>query len=107
MRSGTAHNTALTAIAVLLAVLVVGRFDTEQSTSVSLAQGGAAFSRSAPPPDLDETGAAARVSAAEQRKTMIAQLKDITTRLDRLEASLRGGIDVRVKEMPATKKDAE
>ncbi|MBM4107730.1 MAG: hypothetical protein FJ255_02785 [Phycisphaerae bacterium] len=107
MRTHRYHNALATVIAVLLAVLVVGRFDTERSSSVSLAQGSSSVVRGAPPADQDETGAAARISAAEQRKIMITQLKEITARLDRLDAALRAGIDVRVKEMPASKKDGE
>jgi hypothetical protein len=96
MHNRTYLNAVLTVIAVLLAVLVVGRFDAVHSANATFAQG-AAPPRAADP---DETGASARISAAEQRKTMIAHLRDISARLDRIEAVLRGGLDVRVKEMP-------
>lgn len=100
MRARSYHNAMLTVIAVLLAVLVVGRFDSGGWGGVTLAQGAAQPRASAEP---EESGAAARISAAEQRKTMIAQLREISSRLDRIEAVLRAGLDVRVKEMPPTK----
>lgn len=101
MRTRTYHNAVLTVVALLLGALVIGRFDREPSASVTLAQ-------ATPPPraawsDPEEAGAAARVSAAEQRKAIIAQLKDVSSRLDRIEATLKAGLDVRVKEMPASK----
>lgn len=48
--------------------------------------------------DADEGG---RISAAEQRKTMIAQLTTLTQKMDRLEHVITKGIPVRVVEMPA------
>lgn len=100
MRARSYHNAVLTVIALLLAVLVVGRFDSGGWGGVTLAQGAAQPRASAEP---EESGAAARISAAEQRKTMIAQLREISSRLDRIETVLRAGLDVRVKEMPPTK----
>lgn len=41
-----------------------------------------------------------RISAAEQRKEMIQQLRSLATRMERIEASLARGINVRVTEMP-------
>lgn len=41
-----------------------------------------------------------RISAAEQRKEMIQQLRSLATRMERIEASLSRGINVRVTEMP-------
>jgi len=41
-----------------------------------------------------------RVSAAEQRKVMIAELKNISSRLDRIDAAMAKGLSVRVTEMP-------
>mgnify|MGYP007080195336 CR=1 FL=1 len=48
--------------------------------------------------DEDSTG---RVSAAEQRKEIILQLRGISTRLERLESALARGISVKVTDMPA------
>lgn len=48
--------------------------------------------------DGDETGG--RVSAAEQRKDMIAQLRAMNSRLERMEALMAKGLTVRVSEMP-------
>lgn len=42
-----------------------------------------------------------RVSAAEQRKEMITLLKSMSTRMDRIEAAMLKGINVKVTEMPA------
>ena len=40
------------------------------------------------------------VSAADQRKLMIAELRSISRRMEKLEAQLAKGIDVRVTDMP-------
>lgn len=48
--------------------------------------------------DGDDTGG--RVSAAEQRKDMIAQLRAMNSRLERMEALMARGLTVRVSEMP-------
>jgi len=42
-----------------------------------------------------------RISAAEQRKEMISVLKNLSTRLERLETSISRGISVKVTDMPA------
>lgn len=44
-------------------------------------------------------------NSAEQRRQMIDQLKEVNQRLTRMESQLKGGIDVRVKEMPPAPKD--
>lgn len=48
--------------------------------------------------DPDEGG---RVSAADQRKVMIAELNRIGTRIDRIEALMAKGMNVKVVELPA------
>jgi len=70
----------------------------------SQGQGGASIA-SAQPADSefvadDPTG---RISAAEQRKQMIAELKAASARLERIESALARGISVKVTDMPAVK----
>lgn len=48
-----------------------------------------------------------RISAAEQRKMMIAELRNISARMDRIEAKLSEGINVRVTDMPPIQFPAE
>ncbi len=53
----------------------------------------------------DDEGGSGRVSAAEQRKEMIVLLKNMSTRMDRIEAALVKGINVKVTDMPAMRMD--
>jgi hypothetical protein len=48
--------------------------------------------------DGDDSGG--RVSAAEQRKDMISQLRAMNARMERMEALMSRGLTVRVSEMP-------
>lgn len=43
------------------------------------------------------------MNAMEQRKTMIAELRAMNARLDRIESKLAGGLTVKVSEMPPIK----
>jgi hypothetical protein len=43
------------------------------------------------------------VSASEQRKVIIAELRRLGSKMDRLEAKLNSGLNVKVTEMPAAK----
>lgn len=45
--------------------------------------------------------ASARISAADQRKEMIGQLKNLSVRMERIESLLSRGINVKVTQMPA------
>ncbi|MBL8963680.1 MAG: hypothetical protein KF787_00705 [Phycisphaeraceae bacterium] len=47
-----------------------------------------------------EEPADARVNPADQRKQMIAELRAISQRLDRLEATIAKGLTVKVTDMP-------
>jgi len=85
-------NGILTANAVLLGVLALNGAGLSL-TSVSRAENEQPRSNEA-----DEGG---RVSAAEQRKTMIAQLATLTQKVERLESLITRGVPVRVMEMPA------
>lgn len=86
-------NVILTANAVLLGVLALNGAGLSL-TSVSRAENEQPRSNEA-----DEGG---RVSAAEQRKTMIAQLATLTQKVERLESLMAKGVPVRVLEMPAS-----
>lgn len=86
-------NVLLTLIALSLGVIA---FD---SISANPSVAGAAWAQ---PGDDDEGG---RISAAEQRKQIIAELKSMGARLERLDTQLQKGINVKVTEMPRT--DAE
>lgn len=83
----TYTNVMLTLIAGFVAVAAIGRTAT---TSEALAQ--------TPPEDV-----AGLVSAAEQRKAMLAELKAISSRLDRMDASMSRVMNVKVVEMPPVK----
>jgi hypothetical protein len=63
------------------------------SPAAAIGQSGAPLS--------DDEGGSGRVSAAEQRKEMIVLLKNMSTRMDRIEAALAKGLNVKVINMPA------
>lgn len=46
-----------------------------------------------------------RISAADQRKEMISQLRNLSVRMERIEALLSRGINVKVTQMPASSGD--
>lgn len=85
-------NGILTANAILLGLLALNGMGLS-FTSHSLAEGEQPRAN-----DADEGG---RISAAEQRKTMIAQLATLTQKMERLESMIAKGIPVRVLELPA------
>lgn len=85
----TYTNVMLTLVAGLLAISVLGRATSLSST---------AFADTTQP----EEGSGL-VSAAEQRKAMISELKAIASRLDRLDATMSKVLNVKVLEMPPVK----
>ncbi len=86
-------NLAVAANAVMLGLLVVGQSGP--------APRGLEASAAAAPPNVSEEGdPTARISAAEQRKQIIAELSSMNQRLTALDAALKKGINVRVTEMP-------
>lgn len=93
--SRTYTNVVLTVIAGLLALMVLARPDAP-AVSTASAQN-AAQPEMADPPGEDAAG---RISAAEQRKVMIAELRNIGARLERLESSLSRVVNVKVVDMP-------
>lgn len=90
-RRGTYLNAILTANAVLLGLVLVGnapRGTASPAESAALAQ---------PPEDGDLS---ARISAADQRKQIIAELQSISAKMAMLEGRLKGPLTVKVVEMP-------
>lgn len=85
-------NGILTANAILLGVLALNGMGLS-FTSVSHAE--------TDPPRTNDADEGGRVSAAEQRKTIIAQLTTLTQKVERLDVILARGVPVRVLEMPA------
>lgn len=85
-------NGILTANAILLGLLALNGMGLS-FTSLSRAEG--------EQPRANEADEGGRISAAEQRKTMIAQLATLTQKVERLESMIAKGVPVRVLEMPA------
>lgn len=81
-------NVLLTAIAASLGVIA---FDTLSSNP------SVASSAWAQPGGDEENG---RISAAEQRKQIIAELRTLQSKVERLDATIGKGISVKVTEMP-------
>lgn len=91
----TYTNIVLTAIACLLVALVIGSRG-PLLTRDAVAQVGGSLE----PVRMDDQGL---ISAAEQRKMMIAELKTIASRMERIESHMAKGLTVKVSEMPASK----
>jgi hypothetical protein len=84
------QNAALTAIAALL--------------GLNLVNGGGITAPSAASAQPENEGMGGLISAGEQRKVIIAELRGIGGRLDRIESKLAaGGVSVKVTDMPALK----
>ena len=84
-------NAALTVIALSLGVIAVDRV-TAGAPSANAQQ-----RLNQPVSEPTEGG---MISAQEQRKQMIAELRSMSQRLDRIEGALHKGISVKVTEMP-------
>jgi hypothetical protein len=79
-------NAVLTVIAVMLGMLVVDRVAFSPAAAV------------AGPGDDNPKGL---ISAADQRKIMISELKKLTTKMESLESTIKSGnLTVKVTEMP-------
>lgn len=95
-KRGMYLNMALTANALLLGLLVVGGPRAGESSPLESA------ANAAQPAD-ERSGL---VSAAEQRKEMISELKNLSARVASMEKAIKGPIAVKVVEMPKdTSKD--
>lgn len=86
-------NVVLTVIAVLLGLLVLDGRAGRTGPADARAQGAQ--------PDDPAATSQSLVSASEQRKQMIAELRRIASRVERVESKLASGISVKVTEMPA------
>jgi hypothetical protein len=90
MRNLGYQNACLTVIAVLLGLNLLHRDAAPVIDTPASAQG-------------YQPEAGGLSNALEQRKVMIAELRALGARLDRIEATLAKGMDVRVKDMPPMK----
>ncbi|MFO0832107.1 MAG: hypothetical protein U0637_09710 [Phycisphaerales bacterium] len=93
-RARTYTNTALTVVAVLLGVIALNLSGTGTPRSAD-AQVGVVGGR---PVEAPSDGL---VSAADQRKQIHAELRALNEKMDRLQAALDKGLNVRVTSMPA------
>jgi hypothetical protein len=98
-RDGNVTNRILmTAIVALLGVLVLDRIEQRAATGMgSVAHASTLTEEAQPEP------AGALVSAAEQRKQMIVELRNLSGRIDAIDQKLRKPLQVKVLEMPAQK----
>lgn len=94
----TYTNGVLTAIAALLGVIVLQQANTPGVQGTALAQVGVVGEKTS-----SEETATGLISAAEQRKAIIAELKNVNDRLSAIEGALAKGISVKVTSMPAQK----
>lgn len=92
-------NSVLTAIAVLLGMLVLGQYGTPTSAQSGVATMTAAGGEG----DDDGPTSDGRVSAAEQRKIMIAELRAMSKKLDHVSEAMNKGLNVKVTQMPDIK----
>lgn len=95
MRNERYRDGVLTVIAVLLGMLVLQGSGVQGPSMIPEAQA------SSQPGDEPTVGGL--VSAGEQRKVMIAELRRIGARLDRIETRLNSGLNVKVTDMPPIK----
>jgi hypothetical protein len=91
-------NGVLTAIAALLGVIVLQQTNSTGPQGAALAQVGV-VGEQVP----SEGAATGLISAAEQRKAIISELKTMNDRLTAIEGALAKGINVKVTSMPAQK----
>lgn len=112
LSGGTYRNLALTAVAVLLGanLLQQAGVPVVSSAGAQVRQPGAGsqntITRSSEPTSGGGSETAnERVSAAEQRKEIIAELSSIGRRMDRIEAVLKQPLNVKVLSMPAQSGD--
>jgi hypothetical protein len=90
------QNVVLTAIAGLLALSLMDRTSAGQPGLMARLMGPAQASAQS-----GETGELA--NALQQRKEMISELRQLNAKMDRLEAALAKGVNVKVTDMPALK----
>jgi hypothetical protein len=102
MRQRKALQMLLTVNTALLGLLVADRLF---GGVADLIPGPAQAHAYGPAPAPDEPNTGGMISAAEQRKTIIAELQNLARKLDRVDAAVRGTVNVKVTEMPKPKND--
>jgi hypothetical protein len=95
-------NAILTVIAVLLGVIVLDRAVVRAGAGEAGLLGGPSAAKAESGPD-DEDVVGARVSAADQRKVIIAELRNLSHKLDTIDTRLGKGLNVKVIDMPAVR----
>jgi hypothetical protein len=90
------QNIMLTAIAGLLTVIIVDPFRDAVPALQASAQAQSRAVPPAPPAEGEDQTVAGRISAADQRKTMINELRALGERMGRIEALLQRGITVKI-----------
>lgn len=93
-------NAVLTANALLLGAVAGGLFLNGNTPAQNAAMAEPGVLAGAGDRDYGTEDPSGRVSAAEQRKAMIAELKAMTSRLDRIEGALHRELTVKVTSMP-------
>lgn len=93
-------NVVLTANALLLGAVAAGLLLNGGASLQNAAMAQPGMLAGAGDRDYGTEDPSGRVSAAEQRKTMIAELKAMTSRLDRIEGALHRELTVKVSSMP-------
>lgn len=96
------RNGVLTVIAVMLGLLVLGQLGQSPGGG-----GGPSEARAQAQPEALNSPEGGLISAADQRKTIIAELRSLSRKVEQLDARLGKGISVKVTEMPAAKADGE
>lgn len=87
------HNLMMTLLVAGVGVLVFDRAPSGSALSVPSAQ--------AAPPEEDSSDPSGRISAADQRKQIIGELRSLNPQVGQLEATIKKGI--KVTEMPQQK----
>lgn len=85
-------NSVLTVIALMLGLVAMERFFGSDS------RGQMAVASAGP---SEESGSVGLVNAADQRKQIIAELKSMNAKLDKMQGSIKSPMPVKVLEMPA------
>lgn len=86
-------NSVLTVIALMLGLIATERFLGSAAGGQTAMAGNVGSS--------DDTGNVGLINAADQRKQIIAELKSMNSKLDKLQGSIKSPMPVKVLEMPA------
>lgn len=104
MRQRKALHTLLTVNTALMGLLVADRL----LGGIANVAGPAEASAYGPSPmPQDEPTGGGLISAAEQRKQIISELQNLSRKIERVDAAVRGTLNVKVTEMPKSKDKGE